>query len=343
MKHFLSCLLAFVQGAFNFNAILRFPLSVLMGTVPGVTGSPDYTYSGTDQRIPWAFSRYVIETYYNTALVTNVCNTAADGDIKDKGDIVTFNTIPEIISSDYEVGMDISWQDATSPAVTMKVNRALYWAFKLDKVNKKQIQNKAFMEQCATNAAKREKEKVDTKFLASVYVDADPLNTGATAGAASASYNMGATGAPVVLTKTNILDQIEYAAGVAKEANWPKGDWWMALPTWASVMLNVSDLKDASMTGGKSTLDNDRLGEFAGFKLFETNLYTGITDGSYTCTPIMFGHKDAICYASQLTDTEYFDKLENTFGAGMKGLHVFDWKVIKKQALGVLYARKGQL
>lgn len=338
MKQFL----AFITGMFNFQAILRFPLSVLMGTVPGAAGSPDRTYTGTAD-IPWAFSRYVIETYYNTSLITNVCNTAADGDIKDKGDTVTFSAVPEIISNDYETNMDISWQEATSEPVTMKVNRALYWAFKLDKVAKKQIQNKAYMEQCATNAAQKEKEKIDTRFLASVYVDAAAANTGATAGAASASYNMGVTGSPIVLTKTNILDQIEYAAGVAKEANWPKGSWWMALPTWASVMLNVSDLKDASMTGGKSTLDNDRLGEFAGFKLYETNLYTPVTDAAYSCYNIMFGHKDAICYASQLTDTEYFGQLENTFGAGMKGLHVFDWKVIKKEALGVMYARKGQL
>lgn len=337
MKH----LFALIVSMFAFA--VRAPLMIFMGTVPGVPGTTDRTSQTGNADIPWAFSRYVIETYYNTALVTNVCNTAADGDIKDKGDTVTFSTVPEIVSNDYEVGMDITWQEAKSVPVTMKVDRALYWAFKLDKVAKKQIQNKAYMEQCATNAAQKEKEKVDTRFLASVYVDADTKNTGATAGAASSSYNMGVTGSPLVLTKTNILDQIEYAAGVAKEANWPKGSWWMALPTWASVMLNVSDLKDASMIGGKSTMDNDRLGEFAGFKLYETNLYTPVTDGAFSCYPIMFGHKDAICYASQLTDTEYFGQLENTFGAGMKGLHVFDWKVIKKEALGVMYARKGQL
>lgn len=312
--------------------------------IPAVSGSRDYTYAGgVDMRIPVLFASKVIDNYYNTSLVTNVCNTDADTTgIKEKGDEVVFNTTPTILSQDWEEGGVVNWQDATSPGVRMKIQRAQYWAFKLGKVNQKQIQDKGFMDRCAKDAAQNEKTRIDTKFLSTVYADADSNNIGATAGAYSHSYNMGATGSPVVLTKTNIMDYIVYCAGVAKEANWPKGSWWMALPTWASVMLSVSDLKDASMTGGKSTLENDALGEFAGFKLFETNLYTSITDGAYSCYPIMFGHKDAICYASQLTDTEYFEKLENTFGSGMKGLHVFDWKTVKSQALGYLYARKGQ-
>ena len=95
------------------------------------------------------------------------------------------------------------------------------------------------------------------------------------------------------------------------------------------------------MTGdSKSTLRTGRIGEIDGWALYTSNLYTPITD-TYSCYTVMFGHKSAIAFASQLTETEYFEKLETTFGKGMKSLNVFDWDVIKSESLGMMYARKG--
>jgi hypothetical protein len=131
------------------------------------------------------------------------------------------------------------------------------------------------------------------------------------------------------------LDKILELSGVANEQNWPTSGRWVILPAHFTVLLKQSDLKDASLTGdGKSTLRTGRIGMIDEWEIFTSNLYTAQTS-SYT---VMFGHKSAIAFAMQLVDVELHEKLETTFGKGMKGLQVFDWKVVKPESLGCLFA-----
>lgn len=310
-------------------------------TVGAVPGMPDYTQSGTNKMIPYAFSKKTIVKFYDTAVVPKITNTDYQGEISAMGDKVIINTTPTINVSPYSKGQTTNWQNAEAPAVEMTIDRAIQFAFKMDKIDIKQFQDKAFMEKCAQDAAEQQKIYIDNEFFGSAYADAATANKGATAGRKSASYNLGTTGSPIALTKTNILDKIIECSGIADEQNWPESDRWMVIPSWATVMLKVSDLKDATMTGdGKSTLRTGRLGQLDFWELYSTNLYTPVTDGGKSCYNIMFGHKSGISFASQLIEVEYFDKLETTFGKGMKGLQVYDWKTTKPESVGVLYAHK---
>ena len=119
----------------------------------------------------------------------------------------------------------------------------------------------------------------------------------------------------------------------------------MVLPTWATFLLNNSDIKDASLTGEKPSLlvNGHRIGRVGNFMVHQSNLYTPIVDGgaSATCYPIIFGHKSAITFASQLNDIEYFDKLENDIGKAMRGFQLYDWKTVKTESMGVLYVKMG--
>lgn len=203
--------------------------------------------------------------------------------------------------------------------------------------------NKDKMNQCAKDAAEQQAIYVDTEALSELYPYAAAANCGATAGRKSGLYNIGVTGSPIPLTETNILRYILMAQAVGDEQNWPKDNRWMVLPTWAAFLLNNSDIKDASLTGsGPSLLVNGhRIGKIGNFQLFESNLYTPITDGAWSCYPILFGHKSAISFASQLNDVEYFDKLESTVGKGMRGIQLYDWKVTKEESMGYVYSRMG--
>lgn len=102
-------------------------------------------------------------------------------------------------------------------------------------------------------------------------------------------------------------------------------------------------IKDASLTGEGSSLlvNGHRIGRIGNFQVYQSNLYTPITDGAFSCYPILFGHKSAISFASQLNEVEYFDKLETTVGKGMRGIQLYDWKVTKEESMGYLYARMG--
>lgn len=328
--------------AFAFRA----PLMLLMGVVPGAPGSIDYSYdTGSGKRIAVAFSKRTIVKYYSKTVVAQITNTNTDDEIKTQGDTVVFNSTPDVTVFDVERNMAPPWETLDSPAVVMKVNQAIGFAFRMDKIDLSQFADKAFMDKCADDAAQKQKISIDTKFLGRIYADADPANQGLTAGAKYGQYNLGVTGTPFPLTKTNILDKLTELDGVLDEQDVPEEGRWAVLPSHFSTMLRQSDIKDASMTGdGMSTLRSGKIGKLGNLDLYSSNLYTPVTDGGKKCVNMVFGHQDATCFASQLVDVEYFEKLETVMsGKGMKGLQVFDWKTVKGQALGNFYAYKAQL
>jgi hypothetical protein len=321
-----------------FRAVLLFPFNVLMGTVAGAPGSIDYTQAGADKRIPYAFSSKTILKFYDACVIADIANRDYEGEIKAMGDKVVINTTPDVVVNKYYKGKQTSWQDLNSAAVEMNITRAIDFAFKMDKIDLKQFQDKGFMDKCATDAAQQQKIYIDSEFLGSIYADAATANKGTSAGRKTSGYNLGTTGSAIAVTKTNIIDKILDLSGVAEEQNWPEDNRWLVLPSHFTVMLQQSDLKDTSMTGAESTLPNGRLGKLGKFTIYSSNLYTPAETNRYN---ILFGHKSAICFASQLVEVEHFDKLETTFGSGMKGLQVYDWKVTKPESMGVWYAYKG--
>jgi len=333
------------------TVIVQAPILAMMGIVPGAPGAIDYSQAGLDKRIPWAFSNKTILKFYDACVVASITNTDYQGEISGLGSKVIINTTPDTKISKYYKGKLINWQDLSSPSVELEINRAIDFAFKMDKVDLKQFQDKAFLDKQAADAAKQQKIYIDGEFLGSVFVDAAAANKGASAGkktgitatgSANSGYNLGATGAPVAVTKTNIIDKVLELSGIGEEQSWDEDGRWLVMPSHFTVMLQQSDLKDTSMTGSESTLPNGRLGKLGKFTLYSSNLLTGVSDAGQNCYNIMFGHKSAISFASQLEEVEYFDKLETTFGKGMKGLQVYDWKCTKPESLGVWYAYKAQ-
>ncbi len=320
------------------RGVLLFPFNVFMGTVGTAAGGIDYTQSGADKRIPYAFSSKTILKFYDACVIADIANRDYEGEIKAMGDKVVINTTPDVVVNKYYKGKQTSWQDLNSAAVEMNITRAIDFAFKMDKIDLKQFQDKGFMDKCATDAAQQQKIYIDSEFLGSIYADAGTANKGTAAGRKTGGYNLGTTGSGIAVTKTNIIDKILDLSGVAEEQNWPEDNRWLVLPSHFTVLLQQSDLKDTSMTGAESTLPNGRLGKLGKFTIYSSNLYTPVETNRYN---ILFGHQSAICFASQLVEVEYFDKLETTFGSGMKGLQVYDWKVTKPESMGVWYAYKG--
>ncbi len=260
------------------------------------------------------------------------------------GDQITIDTIPTITVKKYKKGQKLgNWQNVDSGKITMYINRATVFEFAMNKIDLKQFLNKDKMNQCAKDAAEQQAIFIDTEGLSELYAYADSVNYGAAAGRKSSAYNIGATTTPIPLTEANILRYILMCQAVCDEQNLPKDNRWMVLPTWGTFLLNNSDIKDASMTGESTSLliNGHRIGRIGNFMLYGSNLYTPISDSGYSCYPILFGHKSAISFASQLTDVEYFDKLENDIGKAMRGFQLYDWKVTKASSLGYLYARMG--
>lgn len=218
------------------------------------------------------------------------------------------------------------------------------FAFTCDDIDAYQSDIK-LMNTFSADAAEQMKIAIDSNVLDTISADyatattIPAANQGATAGAISSSFNLGAaaTPAPVQITKANVLEYIVDCGTVLDEQNVPDSGRWLVIPSWFANLIKKSDLKDASMTGeGSGVIRNGRIGILDRFTLYlSNNLYVDNTH-NYFC---LFGTNAAITFAAQMTKMETL-RAESTFGDLVRGLNVYGFRVVKPEALGLLYCEK---
>jgi hypothetical protein len=316
-----------------------------------VAGHPDYSSSGTSKFIPEVWSKKILKKYYTNAIATAICNTDYEGEIKSQGDKVYIRTIPDITTFDYQKGMSLPKQRPESADVELAIDKGRGWNILLDDVDKVQS-DLDLLNKWTGDAAQQMKIAVDSILfegiadgvLALASTDAGYHNFGSTAGAITAGFDLGVSGSPKQLTKTNIIDYIVDCGTVLDENNVPEDGRFMVLPAWAAGMIKKSDVKDASMMGDpKSIVRTGMIGGIDRFVVYTSNqIHTvaAATDASgFLCFYALFGTRDAVTFAAQLTKTESLRSTES-FDTIVRGLMVYGYKVVKGQAIGVLYCRK---
>jgi hypothetical protein len=266
-----------------------------------------------------------------------------EGEVKKQGDKVYIRTIADINTFNYQKGMVLPKQRPESPDIELLVNQGRGWNVLLDDVDKVQS-DIDLLNKFTEDSAKQMAIAVDAQLLGGVASQSSTYNYGATAGKISGGYNLGATGAPVQITKTNIIDYITYCGGVLDENDVPDESRWMVIPSWMAVMIKGSDLKDASLSGDpKSTLRTGLLGMIDRFVIYSSNSCGYVPAASessgFTSFYALFGNKDAISYANQFIKTESLRSTES-FDTIVRGLMVWGYKVTKAEGLGYLYVRK---
>lgn len=295
-------------------------------------------YSGTF--IPQIWSSKLIEKFYAATVFAAISNTDYEGEIKAQGDLVKIRTVPTLTINDYTAGQTLTNQRPTSSVVELLIDKGKYWSAIADDVIQTQT-DIDMMNKWAADAAEQMKIAVDRDILGTIIPSFSASNRGATAGAISANINLGATGAPLALTKVNVIDTLVDLNEVLSQQNIPESGRFFVIPFWASSLLKKSDLKDASLTGdGTSLVRNGRLGMIDGATIYVSNNLAHVTDGAVSASNIIAGHKNGLTFASQLVKTETL-RAESTFGDIMRGLQVYGYKVIDPTALASAYVYKG--
>jgi hypothetical protein len=294
-------------------------------------------YSGTF--IPEIWSGNLLVKFYSATVINAITNTDYEGEIKDVGDKVIIRQVPDITIRDYSKGQSLVIERPEAANKELLIDKAKYFNFVCDDIDKHQT-DIALMDSWSTDAGEQMKITVDTGFLGDVYSDAHSSNKGATAGAKSSSYNLGASGSPVVVTKANVLDLLVDVGSVLDEQDVPESDRSIVLPPWMAGMIKKSDLKDASLAGdGTSIMRNGRLGMIDRFTLYHSNLLTSATDGAYTAWHVIACQRYAISFAAQMSKMESL-RAESTFGTLVRGLNVYGYKTLKTEALCDVYVAK---
>jgi hypothetical protein len=308
-----------------------------------VAGHPQYDYTGASKFIPQVWTKKLQKKFYPKTSLTYISNNDFEGEIKGFGDEVIIRGIPEITTAPYQKGSEVDVQYPESTATTLKINKGRACIIGCDDVDKVQS-DLPLLNQWTEAAAKRNAIDIETDFLANIYTDAHASNYGATAGAITGKFNLGASGSPIQLTSTNIIDRLIDCGTVLGENNVSDEDCWMLVPEWVAGLIQKSDLKDCSMTGdSKSIIRTNVLGKYGRFNILKSNLLPYVAAGTessgFQSFYIMFGHKFATTFANQFIKTEQA-RPSKMFATFVKSLNVYGYKVVNSQGLGYMYARQ---
>lgn len=297
---------------------------------PVTTGHPQY--SGTF--IPELWSGKFIENFYDATVLAAISNTDYEGEIKKYGDTVHIRTTPTITIRSYTKGMTLQVERPDAPIVDLVIDKGDYFQCVEDDVDRIQTDMK-LMDIWSKDASEQMKIVVDQHVLTDILPDISAYNRGATAGAKSASFNLGVAGTPVAVTKdgagstVSITDWIVDIGTVLDEANCPEDGRYLVLPAKAVGLIKKSELKDSSLSGdGTSILRNGRVGMIDRFTVYMShNLYKSGSEYS-----VIAGQKRGLTFASQMTNMETL-RAESTFGNLIRGLQVYGYKVVKGEAI----------
>lgn len=285
---------------------------------------------------PERWSSTMLGKYYKSTCWTEITNSTFDELPGGVGTKVHIRTTPDITITAGQKLAQLNPEILSHGEIELEIDKALIYAFLIEDIDKFNS-DLNYQDDIQQEAAMKLGIEIDKDIISYATTQVAAQNSGTSAG--ESDFNLGATGAPVGLTKDNVIEFIQDSCTVLEESDVPDAGRWMVLPPWACGLLRKSDLEDASFSGGQSTVFSGRLGNIGGFTLYRGRNLTKATDNGLSVTNILFGHKDAIAFASNLIKTKSMES-ENAFAHLIAGLHVYGRKVVKPEALGKLYAYK---
>lgn len=340
-----------------------------MAVYPVSPGAPDYSTGSASQFIPAVYSALLVKKFYPKCIGTQISNTDYEGDIKEQGDTVYIRTRPTIETFRYKKGMVLPVQNPASPYVSLKIDQGEGFSFALDKVDEFQS-DIDLMNAWAEDATEQMKQVIDMNILITIaaagavaggqaattivgYNAADPGPTmdqftvakgaivnGAVTGKGT-TISLGTSAAATSANTGNLITALlSKHQRYMNENNAPKEGRFAVLPFWCEQVLNDMNAANNSFGLAYATGQNSAnvIGglppKIAGFQIEFSNNLPASTQGVTDPTAVIFGHRYANTFATQITESRIIDN-PFSFGKLMQGLQVYGFNIIKPNVMGV--------
>ena len=299
---------------------------------------------------PQIFSQKVLKFFRRASVAEDITNTDYTGEIENFGDTVNIIKEPTITVSGYTRGSVVNTQDLADDQITLTVDQANAFAFKIDDIEERHS-HVNFEALATSSGAFSLKRKYDANILQALSdgaglagADDASLSGGLTTtntslGTASAPINVEAddAGINLMLLMARVLDD----QSVPEENRW-----FVAPPIFYEKMFQAGNkIAEVQVTGDASSNLRNGLatpGTLAGFQCYKSTALnssggtdqvtmTGLaTDSSENI--VMAGHISFAATASHIAKTEVVRSTES-FSDVVRGLHVFGRKVLRPEAL----------
>lgn len=267
---------------------------------------------------PEIWSAAILSNLENELVYGALCNRDYEGDIQAAGDTVHITSIGAVSTRAYTELTSISWDEVADSQQDLLIDQKRYFALKVDDVERKQAL--PFLDEATSNAAYALRDNADGVVSAAMYA---AVNGGANdLGAATADISDN-TAYGILVSLATTLDR----------DNCPGDNRWVVVsPEIHGALLQDNRFIDASASAdGGAALRNGFIGQAAGFRIYKSNQTPDPTASTYA---VIAGHPSATCYADQILETEAL-RLQDFFGDGVRGLHVFGVKVVRPTCLAL--------
>ena len=299
---------------------------------------------------PSIFSQKVLKFFRRASVAEDITNTDYTGEIENFGDTVNIIKEPTLTVTAYQRGSVVNPQDLADDQITMTVDQANAFAFKIDDIEERHS-HVNFEALATSSGAFALKRKFDANILQAMSdgagiagADDASLSGGLTTtnsalGTASAPINVEAddAGINLMLLMARVLDD----QSVPEENRW-----FVAPPIFYEKMFQAGNkMAEVQVTGDASSNLRNGLatpGTLAGFRCYKSTALnstagtdqvtlSGVaTDASENV--IMAGHISSTSTASHSAKTEVVRSTES-FSDVVRGLHVFGRKVLRPESI----------
>ena len=303
---------------------------------------------------PEIFSQKVLKFFRRASVVEDITNTDYAGEIENFGDTVKIIKEPTVTVSAYQRGSVVNPQDLADDQISMVVDNANAFAFKIDDIEERHshINFEALATSSGAFALKRKYDAAVLQHISDAAGIAASAVSGTTLTNTVAAGTLGTANAPInVETDDNGINLMLAMARLLDDQSVPEENrWFVAPPIFYEKMFQAGNkIAEVQVTGDASSPLRNGLainGSFAGFRCYKSTALnsTGgtdqvtLTDGSATLAVdgsenvVLAGHMSAVATASHIAKTEVVRSTES-FSDVIRGLHVFGRKVLRQEAV----------
>jgi N4-gp56 family major capsid protein len=233
-----------------------------------------------------------------------------EGDIRADGDRVHIHSFNDLTIGTYtKNSTTITYEQLTDTRVTLLIDQAKYFAFKVDDIDAAQMRPE-LIDAASDRAAYQLAEDADS-YIAGLYSGASTSNPDNTIETSQ-------------FTASNCYQKFVDLSVLMDQANLPAEGRYVVVPPWVKgLLLQNSTFVTASKP---DAVLNGQIGQIAGLRILVSN-NVKTTGTSPVVSHMMAGHPSALAYAEQIVNLEGL-RLEGSFADAVRGLHLFGSKVL---------------
>lgn len=261
------------------------------------------------------YSQLVLSSLRKALVSNNITNDNYEGDVQRAGSVKIFT--PDNVSVENYDGSDITFTEADGSDQKMSIDQADSFGITFNDIGQVQT-NIDLPSTFMSNAGYRMADAYD-QYIFGKYTGAASANqVDATSGSGELTWN-----------EKNIYDLLVEAAENLDDQSVPNAGRYTVLRPKGFKFLRKSDDFTPASELGDQVKQSGAIGQVSGFNVYKSR---NISTGSSYAYPL-YGHSMAITAAEQLDEVET-GRTEKNFKDFIKGLHVYDAKVVMPKALG---------